>query len=79
MDKDFITLYSLKELSELDNHHPSTIKNSKRYIKVKIENNSTRSQYKAWYTKKPYGFKYIRYDDVKKIIEDQFWKKLVLE
>ena len=47
MDKDFITLYSLKELSELDNHHPSTIKNSKRYIKVKIENNSTRSQYKA--------------------------------
>ena len=47
MDKDFITLYSIKELSEIDNHHPITIKNSKRYIKVKVENASTRAMYKA--------------------------------
>lgn len=79
MDKDFITLYSLKELSDKDNHHPITIKNSKRYIKVKVENGSTRAMYKSWATKKPYTFKYIRFDDVKEIIEKQFWKKLILE
>ena len=76
MDKDFITLYSIKELSEIDNHHPITIKNSKRYIKVKIENASTRAMYKAWSTKKPYTFKYIKWDEVKEVIEKQFWKKL---
>ena len=79
MDKDFITLYSIKDLSKMDNHHPITIKNSKRYIKVKIENWTTRAMFKAWATKKPYTFKYIRFDDVKEIIEKQFWKKLILE
>lgn len=79
MEKDFITLYSIKELSEKDWHHPLTIRNWKRYIKVKVENWSTRAMYKQWYTKKPYTFKYIRFDDIKEIIEKQFWKKLVLE
>lgn len=79
MEKDFITLYTLKELSDLDNHHPLTIKNSKRYIKVKVENSTSRTKYKLWITKKPYWFKYIRFDDIKQIIEKQFWKKLVLE
>ena len=79
MEKDFIELYSLKELSEKDNHHPLTIKNWKRYIKVRIENWATRAMFKAWATKKPYWFKYIRFDDVKEIIEKQFWKKLILQ
>jgi hypothetical protein len=35
--------------------------------------------YKMGQTKKPYTFKYIRFDDVKDIIEKQFWKKLILE
>jgi hypothetical protein len=72
MEKDFITLYSLKDLSKMDNHHPLTIKNGKRYIKVRIENGSTRAMYKMGQTKKPYTFKYIRFDDVKDIIEKQF-------
>lgn len=79
MEKDYIELYSLKELSEKDNHHPLTIKNWKRYIKVKVENASTRSMYNIWYTKKPYTFKYIKWDDIKEIIEKQFWKKLYFE
>lgn len=76
MEKDFITLYTIKELAELENHHPSTIKNSKRYIKVKVENALSRSKYKQGITKKPYGFKYIKWDEVKEVIEKQFWKKL---
>lgn len=79
MEKDYINLYSLKELAEMDKHHPLTIKNSKKYIKVKVENGSTRAMFKMWNTKKPYGFKYIKYDEVKNVIEKQFWKKLTLE
>ena len=79
MGKDFLELYTLKDLAKMDNHHPLTIKNGKRYIKVRIENWSTRAMYKQWSTKKPYSFKYIRYDDVKAIIEKQFWKKLILQ
>lgn len=75
-EKDFIELYSLKELAEKDNHHPLTIKNWKRYIKVRIENATTRAMHKIGQTKKPYSFKYIKWDDVKEVIEKQFWKKI---
>jgi hypothetical protein len=79
MEKDFVELYSLKDLAAAENHHPLTIRKWKRYIKVRVENGSTRAMYKMGNTKKPYGYKYIKWDDIKEIIEKQFWKKLYFE
>lgn len=77
MKKDYINLYSMSELAKKENHHPLTIKNWKRYIKVKVENALSRSKYKQGITKKPYWFKYIRWDDVKEIVEKKVWKKII--
>ena len=77
MTKDFIKSYWLNELAKKENHHPLTIRNWKKYIKVRIETWSTRAMYKMWKTKTPYGYKYIRWDDVKEIIEKKTWKKII--
>lgn len=76
-DKDFVKLYSMSDLAKIDRHHPLTIRNWKRYIKVRFTDGQKQAKYKAWATKSPYGYKYIRRDDVKAIAEKQFWKKII--
>lgn len=77
MVKDYVNSYSLSDLAKKENHHPLTIRNWKKYIKIRVENWSTRAMYKLGVTKSPYGYKYIRWDDVKEIIEKKFWKRII--
>lgn len=72
--KDYIETYSLKELARIENHHQLTIRRWNRYIKVKIENWSTRAMFKQWVTKKPYTFKYIKLDDVIELLSSKWIK-----
>jgi len=65
-----IISYKLKELAELEGRHPLTIRNSNRYLKIRIETASTKAQYSAGRTKSPYWYRYIRVDDIKKALKD---------
>lgn len=76
MDKDFIDLYSQSDLAKREGKDRHTIWTWKRYIKVRYQDAQTRALFKAWRNKTPYWYKYISRDDVKKIVEQQFWKKL---
>ena len=76
MEKDFIELYTQSELANREGKDRHTIATWKRYIKVRYQNGQTKAQFKAWNSKTPYGYKYISRDDVKKIAEKQFWKKI---
>lgn len=69
--EELLTLYTLKELSELEGRNPRTIKWSYRYLKVKLETGHTKSMNRAWITKKSYWIRYIRLEDVKKLLN---WK-----
>lgn len=69
--EELIELYTLKDLAIKEWKARQTVKNSDRYIKVKVENWHTRAQYRYWTTKKPYGIKYIRLEDIKKALK---WK-----
>ena len=76
MEKDFVELLTQIEMAKRDGKDRHTIWTSKRYIKVRYQDSSTRAKFKIWRNKTPYGYKYISWDDVKKIVEKQFWKKL---
>lgn len=69
--ENLIPMYKLKELAELEWKSPITIKRSWKYIKIKYEDWHTRGQYKYWTTKKPYWVRYIKFEDVRNILE---WK-----
>jgi len=69
--EELLKLYTLKELSEIEKKNPRTIKSSYRYLPVKVETWHTRSMFKYWTTKKPYWVRYIKLEDVKKMLE---WK-----
>ena len=69
--EELLTLYTLKELSELEWKNPRTIKGSYRYLKVKIETSTSRFMNRTGLTKKSYWVKYIRLEDVKKLLN---WK-----
>ena len=77
MKKDFVKLYSITDLAKKENHHPLTIRNWKKYIKVRYETARTRASFKSGETKTPYTYKYIRWEDVKEIAEKQFWKRII--
>lgn len=63
--------YSLKELSDIEKKAPRTIKNSDRYIKIRIETKSTIRRAKIWLQKKSYSYRYIRLEDIKNIYKNK--------
>lgn len=67
--EELLTMYTLKDLSELEGRNPRTIKSSFRYLKVKLETGHTRAINKSWLTKKPYWVRYIRLEDIKKMLK----------
>lgn len=82
MSELLIKAYKLKELCELDDKNPRTIKNSKtywkNYVAIKFESWTSRAMNKAWITKKDYSVRYIKLKDLKEYFEKKTWKKLVL-
>lgn len=66
-----IISYRLKDLAELEGHHPNTIKNSNRYLKIRIETWWSNAQFKLWATKSPYTYRYIRLEDIQKALKNK--------
>lgn len=64
-----IESYTLIELSEKENKARQTIKNSDRYIWVKVYSERMRRRMEKWYQKKDYTVKYIRLEDIKKALK----------
>ena len=72
---DWLKLYTLKELKDLEGSYYSKIKNSNKYIPVKIKDARNKYLHEKWYIKKDYSIKYIRLED----IEYYLWKKISIK
>lgn len=77
---DEIKSYTLTELCKKDSTTIPTIKKwsiKDNYIKVQFENSKAKTACKAGLQKKPYTTKYIRVEDIKKVIEKRWWKLIL--
>lgn len=72
---DWLKLYTLKELKDLEGSYYSKIKNSNKYIPVKIKDARNKYLCEKWYIKKDYSIKYIRLEDIEKYL----WKKISIK
>lgn len=63
----------------MDGKDVRTIKNSKKYIPVRIDDSVALNRYKRGMVKKPYRVLYIRLDEIKHIFNKRSWQKLVVE
>lgn len=63
----YVKCYTLAQLSIMDGLDTRTIKNSKKYLPVRIDDSHNMSKYKAGIYKKPYRVLYIRLDEIKHI------------
>ncbi len=72
---DWLKLYTLKELKDLEWSYYTKIKNSNKYIPVKIKDARNKYLHEKWYIKKDYSIKYIRLED----IESYLWKKISIK
>lgn len=77
--KDLVKCYTLAQLSLMDWLDTRTIKNSWRYLPVRIDSWRTASDFRLWKTKKPYSIMYIRLDEVRFLFNKRTHKKLVIE
>lgn len=77
--KEFIKTYTLRQLSYIEWVDTRTIKNSWRYLPVRIDTYDSLYNFKKWLTKKPYSVKYIRLDEIKDIFNRKTGKKLHIE
>lgn len=77
--KDLIKAYTLSQLSLMDGIDTRTIKNSSRYLPIRVDTAQSLSRYKIGTQKKPYTVLYIRLDEIKFIFNKKSRKKLVIE
>lgn len=66
-----IETYSLTEIAKKEKLYPTTIKKRYNYIPLKITTWQTRATHRAWISKKDYMVKYIKFDDVIKLLKDE--------
>lgn len=77
--KDLVKAYTLGQLAIMDNIDTRTIKNSSRYLPIRVDDNQVLSKYKRGKSKHPYRTLYIRLDEIKFIFNKKSGKKLVVE
>lgn len=65
-----IESYTIKELCELEHLNYRTIKNRYEYIPIKFSNWQSRARMKAWVSSRDYMIKYIRLQDILKLLEN---------
>lgn len=66
-----IKTYTLIELAQLEGKSRQTIKTSFRYIPIKIETKSGITRAKKGLQEKSYSIKYVKLDDIKKLLKDK--------
>ena len=64
-----IESYLLKDLAKLEDKHPTTVKNSKRYIAIRIYSPTIQKRYELGKQSKPYSIRYIRLADIQKALK----------
>lgn len=64
-----IESYLLKDLAELEGKNIRTIKNSKRYIAIRIYSPTIQKRYELGKQKTPYSIRYIRLTDIKEALK----------
>lgn len=64
-----IESYLLKDLADLENKNIRTIKNSKRYIAIRIYSPTIQKRYELGKQKTPYSIRYIRLADIKEALK----------
>ena len=74
-----IKTYSLRQLSYMDWIDTRTIKNSWRYIPVRVDTWESLYRFKRWESKKPYMIRYIRLDEIKFIFNKRTKKTLSVD
>lgn len=77
--KDLIKGYTLSQLSLLEWKDPRTIKNSSKYLPIRVDDAQSLAKYKAGNKRNPYRILYIRLDEIKFIFNKKSGKKLVVE
>ena len=68
---ELVKCYTLSQLSIMDWIDTRTVRNSGKYLPVRVDTAQSLSQFKLWRTKKPYMVFYIRMDEIKEL----FWKR----
>ena len=68
---ELINTYTIKELEKLENLNYRTIKKRYEYIPVKIQTSWTRSRYKYWTSSKDYMIKYVKLQDILKLLDKE--------
>lgn len=74
-----IKAYTLSQLSLMEWKDIRTIKNSGRFLPIRVDDSQNLNRYKRWINKKPYKVLYIRLDEIKYIFNKKSGKKLVVE
>lgn len=69
MDNEPIKLYSMKELKAIENSYYYKVKNSSKYIPVKVQDWQNLYEYRKWRAKKDYSVKYIRLEDIENYLQ----------
>lgn len=74
-----VKAYTLTQLAVLEWKTPMTIKNSWKFIPVRIDDRNTKYKYLRWEFKKPYAVRYIRVDEIKHIYRKRNRKTELVE
>ena len=77
--KELIKCYTLAQISLMDWIDTRTVKNSPKYLPVRVDSSRWLYRLKRWETTKAYTVKYIRLDEIKYIFNKRTWKKLTID
>lgn len=71
MEEKLIESYTIKELEELEGLNYRTIKTRYNYIPIKFINWQSRARMKAGASKRDYMIKYVRLEDILKLLQEE--------
>ena len=76
---ELIKCYTIAELSLMDWIDTRAVKNSKKYLPVRVDYWEARDRFRQWIQSKPYRIFYIRLDEIKYIYDKRNKKKRLVE
>ena len=59
-----LNLYTLKELKDIEGSYYAKVKNSNKYIPIKIKNSKNKYLFNKWLLKKDYSIKYLKLEEL---------------
>lgn len=71
--------YTPAQLSYMDNIDQVTVKNSKRYLPIRVDSWPAMDRYRRWQQEKPYRIMYVRLDEIRALYHKRTGNKLEIE